>query len=361
MYCLGVFMVVVVSVVVVLTCCCCFFFYREKYEKPQPAWHNEATDEFIRLFERPIDPVHLAYYKRTVANLSQQRALRVVREDMRKHKEEVMKGVERAKDKRIVVAGLLQNAADQVPDLIARCQKLVSYFKDYRIVVLENNSTDGSRDELLAWAARDHRVKVLCQNPYIANADECLINASSSNVKDKSPMPDRIRKMATLRNIYIAHVGHYYKDFDYLCVMDMDLEGELFVDGFLHSVRLLDNPKVDGVACNGMIRADDDSFYYYDSFAYVEQHDPPFLNDMSEKSEHDNYVHIYMTQLYCSQMIPDRVRSAFGGCVLYKLDPALRARYDFSQNSFVCEHTYFHKDMRVYVNPRMVFMITKNG
>lgn len=348
--------VFLVAVIAVATCC----FYPEAYEKPHSVWHNEATDEFIKLFQRSIDPVHLAYYKRLVANLSPQKALRVLRDDMRKHKEEVDRGRVWAKDKRIVVAGLLQNAADQVPDLQARCKRIVTHFKDYRIIVLENNSTDGSREELLAWAAHDPRVKVLCQNPYIANADECFIDGSSG-VKDKSPMPNRIRKMATLRNIYLTHIGHYYKDFDLLCVMDMDLEGELFADGFFHGVGVLSSPKVDAVACNGMLKTDDDAFYYYDSFAYVEEHDPPVLNDMSEKSEHDNYVHIYMTQLYCSQMTPDRVQSAFGGCVLYKLAPALQARYDFSQNSFVCEHTYFHQKMRLYVDPRMVFMITKNG
>lgn len=214
-------------------------------------------------------------------------------------------------------------------------------------------------DELLDWAKTDDRVKILCQDPFVTNSEECMI-VGSTGVKDTSPMPNRIRKMATLRNIYMDHIRHYYQDFDYLCVMDMDLEGDLFMDGFLHSIGLLD-PKMDGVACNGMIKTDDDTFYYYDSFAYFEEHETPYLTDFSQKSEHDNYVHIYMTQLYISHMTPDRVQSAFGGCVVYNMKSVIDSRYDFSPSNFMCEHTFFHRGKRIYVNPRMVFLITKNG
>lgn len=351
----SIFIIVVMVVVVVIVS---FYYYKEEMFENKPVWHNEATDEFFALFKRPMDPIHLAYYKRSTSNLPSAKSLQFIRNDLRKYKSEVDVGMNKAKQSKIVITGLLQNGARHIPELRDRCEELVSYFQDYRIIILENNSVDSSRKDLLDWSASNSRVKILCQDPFVANSKECVIDRVS-DVRDKSPLPPRIQKMATLRNIYLEHIYHYYKDFDYLCVMDMDLEGDLHPDGFLHSVGLI-NPKIDGVACNGMLRLDDEGFYYYDSFAYTEENDMPAMTDMTQKSEHDSYVHIYMTQLYTSQMVPDRVHSAFGGCALYNLKSMSTKRYNYSQHAYVCEHTFFHEGKSMYVNPRMVFLITHN-
>lgn len=340
-----------------------FYYREEQYENNSqivPVWSNEATEEFYKFFQRPIDPVHLTYFKKITNHQTPNKSLRIIKNDLKKYNDEVESGKKKSKDARIVIAGLIQNGARQIPNLKERCKKIVSHFKDYRIVILENNSIDRTRTELLEWAQGDDHVKVLCQDPFITNSEECSIDGASSGVKDTSPMPNRIRKMATLRNIYLDHIQHYYNDFDYLCVMDMDLEGDLFLDGFFHGLGLL-NPPVDGIVCNGMIKTDDDGFYYYDSFAYLEEHDTPFMTDIAQKSEHDNYVHIYMTHLYSTQMIPDRVQSAFGGCAIYNLKSMLKNRYDFSHTTFMCEHTFFHQKKKIYVDPRMIFLISKNG
>lgn len=354
-------LVVVVILVLSLFLCVLSFYYKEQYEnkKSEPTWNNEATEEFFNLFQRPVDLVHFAYYKKMTNNLSHGKSLQFIRNDLKNYKGQMEEGVKKAKGSKIVITGLLQNGAYHIPALMERCKKMVSFFKDYRIVILENDSVDSSRDDLLEWARVDPHVKILCQDPFMANNEECSIDGSYG-VKDTSPMPNRIRKMSVLRNIYIDHIKHYYKDFDYMCVMDMDLEGELYLDGFLHSIGLI-NPKIDGVACNGMIKTDDGGFYYYDSFAYLEENDTPYMTNISQKSEHDHYVHIYMTQLYYSQMIPDRVQSAFGGCVVYNLRSMIQNKYGFSENNLMCEHTFFHAGKTIYVNPRMIFLITKNG
>lgn len=352
---------VIIVVVIIFSFYCVSSYYNEEHydnNNLMPLWHNQATDEFFNRFERPIDQVHMAYYKKSTNHLANNKAVQFIKNDLGKYHKEVEMGKAKAKDSTIVIAGLLQNGAYQIPELKDRCKQIIRHFKDYRIVILENNSIDSSRDDLLDWARFNDRIKILCQDPFVTNSDECQIEGSSG-AKDSSPMPNRIRKMATLRNIYMDHIKHYYKDFNYLCVMDMDLEGDLFIDGFFHALGLI-NPKIDGVACNGVITTED-SFYYYDSFAYVEEHDTPYMNDIAQKSEHDNYVHINMTQLYSSQMVPDRVQSAFGGCAVYSLPSVVNNRYDFSPNAFMCEHTYFHQGKKIYVDPRMIFLITKNG
>lgn len=353
--------VVIIILLLIIMISFLSYYYREHYEnkKTFPLWYNEIMEEFYALFDRPLDPVHMAYYKKITSNHIPSKSLSIIKNDLKKYKREVEEGKQKIKNSKIVIAGLLQNGAKQIPELMERCKKITSYFKDYRIVILENNSIDTSRKDLLYWAFNDDRVKILCQDPFVANSEECRIDGETG-VKDTSPMPNRIRKMATLRNIYMNHIYHYYKNFDYLCVIDMDLEGEFFIDGFLHAAGLL-GPKIDGVACNGMLKTDDGGFYYYDSFAYIEENDLPYMTDISQKSEHDDYVHIYMTQLYSNQMIPDRVRSAFGGCVLYNMKSVINNRYDFSQSTFMCEHTFFHQGKNIYVDPRMIFFITKNG
>lgn len=355
------FSILIVILFILILMIYVFYYDREQYEnkKTFPLWYNEVMEEFYILFNRPLDPVHLAFYKKITSNHVPTKCLNIIKNDIKKYSNEVEEGKKKAKNSTIVITGLLQNGAKQIPELIERCKKITSFFKDYRIVILENNSIDTSRKDLLYWAMKDDRVKILCQDPFVINGEECMINGETG-VKDTSPMPNRIRKMATLRNIYMNHINHYYKEFDYLCVIDMDLEGQLFIDGFLHGIGLL-GPKIDGVACNGMLKTDDDGFYYYDSFAYIEENDLPYMSDISQKSEHDNYVHIYMTQLYSTQMIPDRVRSAFGGCVVYNMKSIINNRYDFSKTTFMCEHTFFHHKKKIYVDPHMIFLITKNG
>lgn len=356
------FRITMIVVILVVSFCLVCYYYKETYEQNKllPLWYNDVTETFFQSFQRPIDIVHFTYYKKRTTHLSPYKALQYIKNDLVKYKTEVDQATKKAKDSTIVLAGLLQNGANQIPELMKRCQQIISSFKDYRIVILENNSIDSSRSDLLQWAQTDEKIKILCQDPFVANNDECMIEGNTGGKKDSSPMPSRIRKMATLRNIYMEHITHYYNKFDYLCVMDMDLEGDLFMDGFFHALGLVGS-KVNGVTCNGVLKTDENGFYYYDSFAYIEENDPPYLTDIAQKSEHDNYVHIYMTQLYSSQMTPDRVQSAFGGCAVYDLKTMIKNRYDFSPNTFMCEHTFFHQNKKIFVDPRMIFLITKNG
>jgi hypothetical protein len=185
-----------------------------------------------------------------------------------------------------------------------------------------------------------------------------------SNQLAHSPLPKRIERMAFLRNVYLTHIKYYYKDFDFLCVMDMDLQGELFLDGYLQSIALLKNNKIraDGIAGNGMIlRGGEQDYYYYDSFAYIEEGEPIIWETTTDKSNHDQYVHMYITNRYSYRMNPDRVRSAFGGIALYRISSIMNAHYDFSSEYYSCEHSYFHNKIQIWVNPRFLFLIERNG
>lgn len=358
LYFMVVIVVVVLLVVIIRT-----IRKKERYEEQPlvpPAWFDTLTEKFFSSLQRPVDVVNQRYYRYITKNLPLSKASMTIDEDFKKYTSEVEKGKELARGSKIIVTGLLQNCFRQIPQLMERCMRIVSMFKDYRIVILENNSSDDSRKYLLEWAEKNKKVTILCNDAYAINTAECdIFSAKSSN--DHSPMPDRIQRMAYLRNIYMDHVSHYYKDFDYMCVMDMDLDGELMIDGFFHSLWVMEKKKASGVAGNGVILRDNGDFYYYDSFAHVEVDEPHIMTDIASKSEHDNYVHINMTHLYTTQMTPDRVRSAFGGIAIYDLKRIINHRYSYSSTFLSCEHAFFHDNMVLYVDPRFIFVIDKNG
>lgn len=102
-------------------------------------------------------------------------------------------------------------------------------------------------------------------------------------------------------------------------------------------------------------------FYYYDSFAHVEENEPIAWEDTASKSQHDRTVHLHVTHRYSSLMKPDKVRSAFGGVVLYKLSKIKDHMYGSSPDHYSCEHSFFHRGINIYVDPRFIFLIEKNG
>lgn len=333
----------------------------EKYDEKIDILIDKIQEHFIKTIKRPIDIVHTRYYKIITQNMELPKAVQIVQEDLLLYNKKVEKGREYTSNSTIVIAGLLQNGFYLIPQLKERCLQIISKFRDYRIIILENNSSDNSRKQLLEWTIEDNNVSILCQDAYSINAEECDIFSNIQN--DHSPMPNRIQRMSYLRNIYMEHIQHYYKEFDYLCVMDFDLEGELYIDGLLQSVYLLKDEKYDGVTCNGMLLRGDEGndFVYYDSFAHVELNETELITDMAAKSKHDYYVHTNMTHLYSSQMIPDRVRSAFGGLAIYNMKAVIYHRYNYSQTFLTCEHTFFHDKLKLIVNPRLIFLITNNG
>jgi hypothetical protein len=180
----------------------------------------------------------------------------------------------------------------------------------------------------------------------------------------KSPSTMRIKKMAMLRNTYLDYIKRYYSHFDVALVMDMDLDGTLFMDGVFHSMFLFQQKShIDAIACNGLLRKKN-TFVYYDSFAYVPLNEEIEWQTLFDKHSHDVEVGRYVTQRYLDGKRPlelDRVRSAFGGACLYRVASLLGKSYGYSQKGFACEHSYLNTRLKhVYVNPRMIFLIESN-
>lgn len=351
-------------VCIIVLCVLAFRYFRERYEYDQPiAWKETITQEFYHRFLRPLDVVNQRYYALKTKDMSLDAAVRFIQKDLTLYETDVKKGERHAHKSSIIIAGLIMNGAHLISEIKARCYEIVRYFREYKILIIENDSVDNTRQFLLEWSAEDPNIVILCQDPYVVNSTECIISQFlySGTVADNSPRPERISRMAFLRNVYMNHIRQYYPKFDYLCVLDLDLHGDLFIDGFLHSISLLTQKNIDAVSCNGMIMRENGLFYYYDSFAFIDEHEPIMWENMTDKSNHDNWVHLHVTHRYTSQMMPDKVQSAFGGLTLYKLPVILNNVYGSSPHHFSCEHSFFHNNINIWVNPRFIFLIEKNG
>lgn len=270
--------------------------------------------------------------------------------------------------RRIVFCGLMRQAAHLVSAVRTRVETLGALFADYHVVIVENNSTDGTRAQLLAWAAADHdHITVLCDSEFMTNQPECQLDgilARSDDPTHKSNEVTRIRKMSMLRNLYVRYIRRHFAQWDYAMVLDLDLQGTLFVDSVLHAVHTLsDNDDVDVVAANGQLWNPLLGRYgYYDSFAFV-GHDQgrTYWTDGGEKQLHDWYVHDRITARLQHQHDPLPVRSAFGGCALYRMHSFLRGAYGHARDKqLCCEHSFFHQKMNVLIDPHFVFLIDIN-
>lgn len=280
----------------------------------------------------------------------------------------VQSAIQFCRTRTIVICGLIRQNAHLIPAIRQRVQDIARFFKDYHVVIVENNSTDETRPALLNWAKDDSKVAILCDNEFLRNQQECqltgLLGLLSVDGQSKTSASTRIFKMSALRNLYVRFVRQYLRDHDVVMVLDMDLQGTLPYDGVMHAIHQLykDENNLDAMACNGQLWNPVLAEYnYYDSFAFVGQDQSrPFWTDGSEKRLHDWFVHDRITDRLQNdhRLLP--VTSAFGGCALYKMKAFLRSEYNFSPDTLCCEHSFFHASLNMAVDPHFLYLIDVN-
>jgi hypothetical protein len=138
---------------------------------------------------------------------------------------------------RVVITGLARNVAGILPTTMRRIENLTRCFADHRIVVYENDSTDETRGQLLAWAAADRRVHTVSEQPGdpVNPATRCLHRAA---------------RMARYRRRCQELVLAEYGRFDAVIIIDLDILGGWSTDGIAHTFGQQD---WDFVGANGII------------------------------------------------------------------------------------------------------------
>ena len=251
----------------------------------------------------------------------------------------------------VTICGLVRDAELTLPRTLDRVYGMASLFREYRIVVLENNSRDRTRAILLEAAQRDPALTVLGCG---VNQPVCRLNLPATERGSAEMSRGRVAKMVRLRNEIFDYLETRPAT-DLVIVWDLDIDGIIYRDGLADTAALMvQDTSIDAVAAHGLRvweALGSTVLGYGDSYAYLD----PRLADLPKAAR--------AAFLAANPGYPHRARpvtSAFGGFTLYR-SRALRGRRYGSwvdgHGEVVCEHVGLHRGMRLWVNPRMLHIM----
>lgn len=259
-------------------------------------------------------------------------------------------GFKYMKTQNIIFTGLARNIEKVFDHVKQKYEFLGSLFKDYKIVIVENDSNDKTRKLLLDWKKSNDKVVILGCG---FNKNECIMKTKMFSSFEAGN--ERIDKMVMIRNIYIDFIKHLSSD--YVAIVDFDIHGSIYADGIAHSFYYFSkNDSIDAIGANAI-----NNFHntYYDPFALVELNQKLGFNNYKEKMKHDFYIANNYDYKMGHPLIP--VRSCFAGFAIYKLNSIRNRRYNNTpKEKLGCEHIYFNDGLNMFMNPSMLFSVWKN-
>lgn len=253
----------------------------------------------------------------------------------------------------IVICSIVRNAEQGLNHNIPIINQLCSCFKDYEIIVYENNSTDRTKNILTKWMNWDcNHIHV-----YMEDIDSQKSIPSAKSVKCNPYFSrKRISKMAFLRNHYMEAIDNLGLVADYVIVVDLDV-AQLNLESILNTFEL--EKEWDAVCANGYSLGPNFRKRYHDTYALTEYGDE---NNPQTEMKIKHLAEKYGTMEENDDWI--RVFSAFGGLAIYKFEAIKGLRYQLLENDddrveVRCEHYSIYKQMvergydKVYINPSM--------
>ncbi|MCA9213497.1 MAG: glycosyltransferase family 2 protein [Planctomycetales bacterium] len=245
------------------------------------------------------------------------------------------RGYARMAAKRVVIGGLARDLGGILDTTIARIERLGRLFADYRVVMYENDSEDGTRMRLQKWG--------------VANKSVSLLTETLNNpVNDCDRSSGRARRMAYYRKQCHREICQRHGNYDYVILVDTDLEGGWSFDGVANSFG---KNHWDFIGSNGLIyrrhRLDLNRTVYYDAWAYREDEE---FSPLSTKAVHE------ITYERGEQLAP--ITSCFGGLGIYRMEAFRAGQYDCDIGD--TEHVPFHRSMRAagydrtFLNPSQI-------
>jgi len=243
--------------------------------------------------------------------------------------------------RRIIFLGCARNCVANAEESIQTFEKLGRLFSDFRIVIFENDSSDGTAE--LLRGLRDSGRIVLLQR-------ENLIN----------DFPDRTVRLSYCRNELLDYAKS--TEFDYVCVSDLDgVVGRDFKEEGFFSNFEFDSAWDAVFPINKGI--------YYDIWALRHPSICPYdyereMNlvpaSLGAQNTLELYLHHRQRLDFSNLSAWLSVDSAFGGMGLYKMAALEYSSYfGFKGGYQICEHTVLHLKMKslgasLYINPKFV-------
>jgi hypothetical protein len=213
----------------------------------------------------------------------------------------------------VVICGVCKNVSPFLPKTIASIEALGAKFRDYRVFIYENNSSDATVEQLRAWAERNPKVTITCENI----PREELLSQGKSHTWDS--LPFRTEAIARARNIVLQQaLDAQYDDYEYLVMADLDLPHKWDIEGIMSSFYC--TASWDALFSNGI----DSKGHHYDRFALRDDKRPLGPELLGEPWWQDVYSHSVKIKRD-APLYP--VYSAFGGLGIYKREAVRGCSY----------------------------------
>jgi glycosyltransferase involved in cell wall biosynthesis len=260
-------------------------------------------------------------------------------------------GYSRMKNHEVAICALVRDCKIQLERNISTINKLKNCFSKSHVVIVENDSKDGTKELLNRWAKEDDDVHAISEDigvktiPDVKEGQEVYPWYSTH----------RIKLMASYRNKYLAFIEKKAWALDYVMVIDLDLE-YISIDGVANSFG--QDIKWDAITSNGIKHFREGS-KYYDTYAFRE------LGDTAHQTRESIYTYQNLLTGLEAGMIMIRVVSGFNGLAIYRAEAIKGLRYRAEENNdpqveSLSEHVLFHQDMAknghgfIYINPSQV-------
>lgn len=236
------------------------------------------------------------------------------------------------KDKKIVIAGLARNIANNIEQSLSKLVSFAENAKEYKIIIFENDSEDNTREKL---------DNLKNNNSNIITIYAQYNRPQFGQVQDT----ERTLALAEYRNIVKDYISVNLSDYDFTIISDMD-----FIDfsdlGCYNSFGWFANHSdtIDAISGNSfeyknVTSPDHKSLWNYDSWAfrYTWWNQLPILNSMTFSGM---LWFGFFIMPVGSTILP--VNSAFGGMTIYKTNQFVQGTYD----GYDCEHVCFHYSLK---------------
>lgn len=222
---------------------------------------------------------------------------------------------------KVILCGIARDVAAELANVIEYAERTGDFFADYRVIIFENDSIDGTKELLKDWSIRNNRIKIL--------------NQEYNNTKRPIGYGVEIDFLALARNTYLQEISDhpevYTSDFDMLMVLDMDMKYGWDMRGIYDTFSHIN--EWDGVCSNGIYTA---GGAMYDMFAF---RNDEFPQNLTHPMYHW-YVKPMGQKFYDPSIGLMPVRSCFGGMAFYKRQNVGSCKYRSIYGD--CEHVLFH-------------------
>lgn len=209
------------------------------------------------------------------------------------------------RNEKLLILGVGKNIAPCLPHMIRSIETLGEQFKDYHVIIYENNSTDQTADVLSLWMLQNPKVTIISE--YLS-PEQLHARTKSHALRDKAPC--RMELIAYARNTVLKQaMRDEYNDYNYVVMTDLDFKHGWSVDDVIASFNCVD--EWDCIAANG-VHGDR---YHYDRFAYRDEQFPLGPELLGEEFWR---VRLEQPIAFAPGAPVKQVYSAFGGIALYK-------------------------------------------